>query len=86
MNDMGIALELLVVGMVTVFVILSLVVILGNLIIRFVNHFMPEVRKVATQLTEAAVSEISPKKMAVIVSAVNTVTKGSGRVTKIEKL
>jgi hypothetical protein len=47
---------------------------------------MPEVRKVATQLTEAAVSEISPKKMAVIVSAVNTVTKGSGRVTKIEKL
>lgn len=86
MNDMGIAFELLIVGMVTVFVMLSLVVILGNLIIRFVNHFMPEVKKAAAQLTEAAVSEINPKKMAVIVSAVNTVTKGSGRVTKIEKL
>lgn len=86
MNDMGIALELLFVGMVTVFVILALVVILGNLIIRFVNRFIPEIRKVSAQLTEAVISEINPKKTAAIVSAVNTVTKGSGRVTKIEKL
>jgi oxaloacetate decarboxylase (Na+ extruding) subunit gamma len=86
MNDMGIAFELLIVGMVTVFIMLALVVILGNLIIRFVNHFLPEVTKVSKQITEAAISEINPKKMAAIVSAVNTVTKGTGRVTKIEKI
>lgn len=85
MNDMGIALELLGVGMVTVFLILSLVVILGNLIIRFVNRFIPEVQKAAVNLSASSLSEIDPKKLAVIASAVNLVTKGSGRVIKIEK-
>jgi len=86
MNDMGIAFELLIVGMITVFVMLSLVVLLGNLIIRFVNKFLPEVQKASEIIAESAISEINKKKMAVIVSAVNSVTKGTGRVTKIEKL
>lgn len=86
MNDMGVAFELLGVGMVTVFIILALVVILGNLIIRFVNRFMPEVQKVSAKVNEAILPEISQKKMAVIVSAVNKLTKGTGRVNKIEKL
>jgi oxaloacetate decarboxylase gamma subunit len=86
MNDMGVALELLGVGMVTVFIILALVVILGNLIIRFVNRFMPEVQKVAASVNEVVLPEISQKKMAVIVSAVNKLTNGTGRVNKIEKL
>jgi len=85
MNDMGIALELLGVGMVTVFLILSLVVILGNLIIRFVNRFIPEVQKTAVSMSASALSEIDPKKQAAIASAVNLVTKGSGRVIRIEK-
>lgn len=86
MNDMGVALELLGVGMVTVFIILALVVILGNLIIRFVNHFMPEVQKMSASMSELVVPEISQKKIAVIVSAVNRLTNGAGRVNKIEKL
>lgn len=86
MNDMGIALELLGVGMVTVFIILALVVILGNLIIRFVNRFMPEVQKVSASVNEVVLPEISQKKMAVIISAVNKLTNGTGRVNKIEKL
>ena len=86
MSDMGIALELLGVGMITVFIILSLVVLLGNLIIRFVNQFIPEVEKVSAKISAAANSEISQKKMAVIVSAVNLVTNGAGRVNKIEKI
>ncbi|NEW82382.1 MAG: OadG family protein [Mariniphaga sp.] len=85
MNDMGIALELLGVGMVTVFIILSLVVILGSLIIRFVNRFIPEVQKTAVSMSASALLEISPKKQAAIASAVNLVTKGSGRVIRIEK-
>jgi len=86
MNDMGVAFELLGVGMVTVFTILALVVVLGNLIIRFVNHFMPEMQKVSVKSNEAITREISSKKMAAIISAVNMVTNGTGRVTKIEKL
>jgi len=86
MNDMGVALELLGVGMVTVFIILALVVVLGNLIIKFVNRFFSEVQKVSANTTTGSNSEISPKKMAVIVSAVNLLTNGTGRVNKIEKI
>jgi oxaloacetate decarboxylase gamma subunit len=87
MSEMEIALELLGVGMVTVFIILSLVVILGSLIIKVVNKFMPEVEKVVLPTSgNFSTSEINPKKMAAIVSAVNVVTKGSGRVKKIERL
>ncbi|HZK94156.1 MAG TPA: OadG family transporter subunit [Prolixibacteraceae bacterium] len=86
MNDMGIALELLGVGMVTVFLILSLVVILGNLIIRFVNRFIPDVQNVSGQLADVVTAEIHPKKIAAIVSAVKIVTKGTGRITSIKKI
>jgi len=86
MNDMGVALELLGVGMVTVFTILALVVILGNLIIRFVNRFIPEIEKISANVGRAVSPEISQKKMAVIVSVVNKLTNGTGRVNKIEKL
>jgi len=86
MNDMGMALELLGVGMITVFIILALVVILGDLIIRFVNRFMPEVEKVLPSQQGNFTSEINPKKMAAIVSAVNTVTNGAGHIKKIERL
>jgi len=86
MNDMGIAFELLGVGMVTVFLILSLVVILGNLIIRFVNRFIPEVQNISTKMADAVKTEIHPNKMAAIVSAVDKVTKGTGRVTRVKKI
>ena len=86
MNDLGLALELMGVGMITVFVILSLVVIIGNLIIRFVNRFMPEeIASVVTGTINRA-GDINSKKMAAIVSAVNLVTRGKGKVTKIEKI
>ncbi|MFY9154367.1 MAG: OadG family transporter subunit [Prolixibacteraceae bacterium] len=86
MNEMGIALELLGVGMVTVFIILSLVVLLGQLIIRFVNRFIPEVEKAANLRVAVAVSEINPKKIAAIVSAVNAVTDGTGKVSNIDRI
>ena len=86
MNDMGIALELLGVGIVTVLLILSLVVLLGNLIIRFVNRFFPEDQNVSSQIADSVKTKIHPHKMAAIVSAVKIVTKGSGRVTRIQKM
>jgi oxaloacetate decarboxylase gamma subunit len=86
MNEMGIALELLRVGMVTVFIILALVVILGDLIIRFVNRFMPETGKVIIATRTTSDSEINSKKRTAIASAVSKVSNGSGRVVKVEKL
>jgi oxaloacetate decarboxylase gamma subunit len=85
MNNLGLAFELLGVGMITVFIILFLVIIIGNLIIRFVNKYLPEemVRKASAV---AQTTEPDSQKIAAIVSAVRTITKGKGRVTNIEKL
>ena len=85
MQDMGVALELLGVGLVTVFLILSLVVLLGSLIIRFVNRFVPEVQKLSVSIPDTAPPKINAKKLAAIVSAVSIVTKGTGRITGIDK-
>lgn len=86
MTEMEIALELLGVGMVTVFIILSLVVLLGNSIIWFVNRFVPEIEKAASVISEPLEPKQDPRKLAVIVSAVNKITNGSARITKIERL
>jgi oxaloacetate decarboxylase gamma subunit len=86
MNDIGLALELMGVGMITVFIILSMVVLVGNLIIRFVNKFLPE--KVVASIAKTAnkATEFNRKKLAAVVTAVNTITRSKGRITKIEKI
>lgn len=86
MSEMGVALELLGVGMVTVFIILALVVIIGNLIIRFVNKYMDEDVKLQTKNSRSSAVEINPKTLAAIASAVGIVTKGTGRITNVRKL
>jgi len=67
------ALMLLVVGMITVFVVLALVVFTGNVLIRLVNLFSSKEEGIA------------PAKIAAITSAVAQFTHGKGRITKIEK-
>ena len=78
------AVMLLTVGMITVFTILALIVIFGNLLITLVNKFIPEekVRKVISSITQGT---IDPRKMAAIVSAVDVVTEGKAKVTSITK-
>lgn len=83
---MGVALELLGVGMITVFVILALVVIIGNLIIIVVNKYIGEEIRPLAKTLGSSDDEISPKKLAVIASAVNVVTKGTGHVVNVKKL
>jgi oxaloacetate decarboxylase gamma subunit len=67
------ALSLLAIGMITVFVVLALVVLTGNLLIRIVNRISPEQ------------DGIAPAKIAAITAAVGAFTQGRGRITKIEK-
>jgi len=77
--------ELLAIGMLTVFIILTLVVVTGNLIIRFVNRFIPEAKKKKVVQKLSSIG-IDSKKMAAIVSAVQIVSKGKGKVVNVEKV
>lgn len=85
MSDLGLALQLMGIGMITVFIILALVVFIGNVIIRFVNKYLPEEVSKQVRLAASPAGEISRKKVAAIISAVKIVTEGKGHVTKIEK-
>ena len=87
MENMSMALGLLVVGMVTVFTILCLVVVIGNLVIRLTNRFIPVVGLAAGRPGNGDLAErkAQSKKYAAIVAAVEVITKGHGRVESIEK-
>jgi oxaloacetate decarboxylase gamma subunit len=85
MDNFELALQLLGIGMLTVFVILFLVVLIGNVIIKFVNRYLPEAPKPVRKIAAATQAAISPSKMAAIVSAVQIVTGGRGKITSIEK-
>ncbi|BDD08941.1 oxaloacetate decarboxylase [Fulvitalea axinellae] len=90
MEDMNMALTLMAVGMTTVFLMLFLVVTGGNAIIAFVNRFVPEEEaKVKPALSGAKGSSATSalddiRKMAVLTAAVQQVTQGRGRITKVE--
>lgn len=92
MENLGYGLLLMMVGMVTVFVVLLIVIGLGKLLINLVNKYAPEeVVKAArpaivTAGTSGAVgSGVPDSVVAAIVSAVSTVTNGKGKVTSIKK-
>ncbi len=71
-TEFSTALSLMAIGMITVFVVLLLVVITGNILIRLVNRFEKS-------------ETIATSKVAAISAAVETFTGGKGHITKIEK-
>lgn len=73
------ALSLLLIGMITVFLVLLLVVVIGNLLIRITNQF-------SVAAGETITEEIDKKKIAAITAAVEIVTEGKVRIDKIEKV
>ena len=78
------------IGMVTVFVILGLVVLTGKMLIRVVNTFFPIEETVQT--TPSTLQSKTQKKsfekstLAAIVTTIDTITNGNGKVDKIEKI
>jgi len=76
---------LLAVGMITVFLILALVVISGNLLIRIVNKYAPEPTKKLTRSSRSATGT-SPEVVAAITAVVETVTAGRGTIQNIKKV
>ncbi len=89
MNDQfSEALQLMIVGMLTVFCILLIVIVFGTLLIKLVNKYAPE--EVQTKKSVAAVNnavqQVDATVKAVIDATVAQITGGKGRVTKITKL
>jgi oxaloacetate decarboxylase gamma subunit len=78
------AITLFLTGMITVFVVLLLVVITGNLLIRFVNRFFPSSDAPLSAKTHAE-EAIHPAKLAAITAAMEIVTDGKGQITNIKK-
>ena len=72
-SDISFALSLLAIGMITVFVVLLLLVVTGNVLIRLVNRLVQDE------------DQISAAKVAAISGAIETFTQGRGRITRIEK-
>ncbi|MCB0661162.1 MAG: OadG family protein [Saprospiraceae bacterium] len=85
-NNIQSALILLVVGMLTVFLILTLVVVTGNVLIRLVNRFATEeVKAVKKKVAAGLQKQLNPKTLAAITAAVEIATGGKGKIVKIEK-
>lgn len=85
MENLGLGVQLMVIGMVTVFIILALVIILGKGLISISNRF-PEKAVAPQARPQAAAPQVSAKTKAVIEAAVSQITGGKGHVTNITKL
>lgn len=88
MDIMGEALQLLVVGMLTVFMILLIVIFLGKGLIALVNKFAPE-EQVSQKKVAAVSSVVTPvdaQTKSIIDAAVSQLTGGKGIVSKIQKI
>ena len=86
MENLETAFLLMVVGMATVFVILLIVIYLGKLLISLVNKYAPEEVVSVKQTSSQAPVPIPGNILAAFTAAVNVVTQGKGKVTKVEKL
>ena len=85
MDNIPEALKLLVVGMVTVFLILLIVINLGKALIAIINKIAPE-EELKKQPAVAKVAAVDGLTKSVIEEAVNQLTAGKGHVTNIQKL
>lgn len=85
MENLNLALLLMVVGMATVFAILLIVIYLGKGIIALVNKYAPEEVAPAKSAANGPAS-IPANIMAAISAAVTVVTQGKGKVSKVEKI
>ncbi len=84
LSNIEIGLRLLAVGMITVFVILSIVVLAAKLLIYFTNKLDISTTPVAQKKTKNG--SISNKKLAILTSVVSHVTAGKGKIKEIRKL
>lgn len=81
MSNLGLGLELMLVGMASVFVILIIVILLGKLMINLTNRIPAE-----QQGVKSATSDVDNGTRSIIEAAVKELTGGKGTVKEIVKL
>jgi oxaloacetate decarboxylase gamma subunit len=90
MENIGIALLLMVVGMTTVFIILLTVINLSKLLIYLVNKYAPEEESsllLSRQTSnESQTAAVPGDVLTAITTAVKMVTSNKGKIVKVEKL
>ena len=87
MVHMTLGLQLLIVGMLTVFAILLIVIFGGKLLIKFVNMVAPEeVASAQKKLATTATGVVDPSTMAILQEVVKQVTGGKGRLESAKKV
>lgn len=85
MENIYLALQLMIVGMATVFLILYLIIGLGKLLVNFTNANAKDIPAEPPQ-KQAPDASADPTVQAVIQLAVQEITGGKGHVTHIKKL
>lgn len=80
---MNIGITLMVVGMVTVFSVLLIIIALSNLLINIVNKVAPEEQEKAKAVQ--ASRPVSPEVMEIIRLTVSKITNGKGSVAEVIK-
>lgn len=83
MSNIGLGLELMVVGMASVFLILVIVILLGKLMITVTNRFPAEQ---PSEKPAASAAAVSSETRSIIEATVKELTGGKGTVTEIVKL
>ena len=81
-ENFEIALQLLIVGMLSVFFILGIVTGLARVLIVFVNRFFPKIEDTLIKQNKP----LEQKNIAVITAVVDSITQGKGVVRSIKKL
>ncbi|MCQ2180327.1 MAG: OadG family protein [Bacteroidales bacterium] len=83
MSNIGLGLELMVVGMTSVFLILVIVILLGKLMISVTNRFPVEQ---PSEKPAASAAAVGSETRSIIEAAVKELTGGKGTVKEIVKL
>ena len=80
---MNIGLTLMIVGMVTVFAVLLIIINLSELLIQCVNKIAPEETTAKKNASPTGTSAVTPDVMAVIRQTVSQITSGRGTVANV---
>ena len=83
MQPLNEALSIMIVGMITVFLILFLIVWIGNVIIRLSNKYIPEI---VAEVKSKNPENSSENTYAAISAAIGIISKGKAKVTNIKKI
>jgi oxaloacetate decarboxylase gamma subunit len=87
MEHMTLGLQLLIVGMLTVFAILLIVIFGGKLLIKFVNMVAPEeVASAKKKVATTATGVVDSSTMAILQEVVKQITGGKGRLESAKKV